>query len=59
MMQTAAKHGLIIGFVTGLLVAVGFYLLTKNPWVFLLAPFAALMGMAPQLLRPADDDEDD
>ncbi len=58
-MNFKQRQGLILGFIVGLAVGAFFYYESGNPWCFALAPVAALMGMAPQFLKPADLEEDD
>ena len=55
-MEAKAMQGLLLGAIAGAIIGVPFSLMTGNWLCLLLIPFAAVMGMAPQLLRPADDD---
>ncbi len=57
-MEARAKQGLILGAIAGAIVGIPFSIMTNNWFCLLLIPFAALMGMAPQLLKPVEDDED-
>ena len=58
--DSAVKQGLFLGAVAGAFIGV-FLALYPGVWAcLLLIPFTALMGAAPQYLKPADlDDEDD
>lgn len=58
-MQTAVKQGLILGAVAGAFLGVAMWLYTGVIGCLLLIPFAAVMGAAPQFLKPADMDEED
>ena len=59
-MQPAVKQGLILGAVAGAFIDVALWLYTDVIGCLLLIPFTAVMGAAPQFLKPADmDDEDD
>lgn len=58
-MDTRVKQGLILGFVVGIFVSAAFIALSSNWACLLLIPVCAVMGAAPQLLKPADDGEDD
>ena len=55
-MEAKAKQGLILGAIAGAVVGVPFSLMTDNWLCLLLIPVAAVMGRAPQLLKPADDE---
>ncbi len=57
-MEARAKQGLILGAIAGAIVGVPFTLMTHNYFCLLLIPFAAVMGMAPQLLKPLEDEDD-
>ncbi len=59
-MDYRTKQGLIIGFVVGLALFAFFYYESQNLACLILIPIAAVMGAAPQFLKPKDlDDEDD
>ncbi len=55
-MDLRAKQGLILGAIAGAALGVFLFAETGNPWVFLLIPVAAVMGMAPQFLRPPEEE---
>ncbi len=55
-MEPAVKQGLILGAVAGLFLGIAMYALTDMIGWLLLIPFGAIMGAAPQLLRPPEDD---
>ncbi|MBR4226830.1 MAG: hypothetical protein IKR86_08725 [Candidatus Methanomethylophilaceae archaeon] len=57
-MDAKAKQGLFFGAIAGAIIGVPFTLMTNNWYCLLLIPFAAVMGMAPQLLKPADSEDD-
>lgn len=50
------KQGLIFGLIAGVLLGVGTYYMTGHVGCFLLIPFTAVMGAAPQMLRPPQKD---
>ena len=52
--------GVAVGFGVGVGVFVGvaLSLMCNTWWCMLLVPFTALMGMAPQILNPKDDDDE-
>lgn len=56
-METAAKQGLILGAIVGVFLSAAFIGITDNWWCLLLIPVCAVMGMAPQLIKPNDPDE--
>ncbi|MBQ3684982.1 MAG: hypothetical protein II933_00995 [Candidatus Methanomethylophilaceae archaeon] len=58
-METRAMHGMILGAIVGVFVGVALSLMCNTWWCMLLVPFTALMGAAPQMLKPKDDDNDD
>lgn len=58
-MLSRVGQGLLFGAVAGAAIGVGFSVLTGVWWCMLLCPFTAVMGAAPQLLKPADMDDDD
>lgn len=58
-MEPRVKQGLILGAIVGVLVAAVFIGMTGVWACLLLIPFCAVMGAAPQMLKPADDDDDD
>ncbi len=58
-MEAKQKQGLIIGLVVGLALFAFFYATTHAPICFILIPVGAVMGIAPQLLKPLPQDEDD
>ncbi len=55
-MEARAKQGLFFGLIAGAIIGVPFTLMTDNYLCLLLIPVAGILGMAPQLLRPADDE---
>ncbi len=55
-MEPRAKQGMFFGAVAGAIIGVPFSIMTGNWLCMLLVPFGALMGLAPQLLKPADED---
>ncbi|MBR4503890.1 MAG: hypothetical protein IKP20_02820 [Candidatus Methanomethylophilaceae archaeon] len=55
-MEAKAKQGLFFGLIAGAIIGVPFTLMTNNYLCLLLIPVAGILGMAPQLLRPADDE---
>ena len=58
-MEARQKQGLIIGLVVGIVLFAFFYGTSHSPIAFILIPIGAVMGLAPQLLKPASDEEDD
>ena len=50
------KQGLFFGIIAGIVLAIGTYGLTGHPGCFLLIPVTAVMGLAPQMLRPPQND---
>ena len=50
------KQGLFFGIIAGIVLAIGTYGLTGHPGCFLLIPVTAVMGAAPQMLRPPQND---
>lgn len=58
-MQARQFQGLILGFIVGLALFAFFYYETQNMLCLILIPIAAVMGLAPQLLKPRDMDDDD
>lgn len=56
-MNPATKQGLAVGALAGFFLAAFFYWYSQNPTCFLLVPFAAVMGAAPQLIKPRDEDD--
>lgn len=58
-MEPGVKQGLILGAIAGAFIGV-FLALYTDVWAcLLLIPFTALMGAAPQYLKPADIEEDE
>ncbi len=57
-MDPRAMHGLILGAIVGVFVGVALSLMCHTWWCMLLVPFTALMGMAPQMLKPKDEDDE-
>ncbi len=57
-MDAKAKQGLFLGAIAGAIIGIPFTIMTNNYFCLLLIPVAAIMGMAPQLLKPVEDDED-
>lgn len=58
-MEAKQKQGLIIGLVVGIALFVFFYATSGGaPISFILIPVGAVMGLAPQLLKPLPDDDD-
>ena len=49
---------MILGAIVGVFVGVALSLMCNTWWCMLLVPFTALMGMAPQILNPKDDDDE-
>lgn len=58
-MASRVVQGLFFGAVAGAAIGVGFSVLTGVWWCMLLCPFTAIMGAAPQFLKPADMDDDE
>lgn len=58
-MEARQKQGLIIGLVVGIALFAFFYGTSHSPIAFIFIPIGAVMGLAPQLLKPASDEEDD
>ena len=56
-MEARAFQGLFFGAIAGAIVGIPFSLMTGNWLCLLLVPAAAVLGMAPQLLKPAEDDD--
>ncbi len=57
-MEAKAKQGLFFGAIAGAIIGIPFSIMTNNYFCLLLIPFAAVMGLAPQLLKPLDDEDD-
>lgn len=58
-MEKRAKQGLILGFIIGVFMFAGFYLVSDhNLLCVILIPICTIMGWAPQLLKPVDEEED-
>jgi len=57
-MDAKAKQGLFFGAIAGAIIGIPFTIMTNNYFCLLLIPVASIMGMAPQLLKPVEDDED-
>lgn len=57
MMQPGVKQGLVLGALVGMFLTAFFYWYTGYAWWAVLIPITAVMGAAPQLIKPADDDE--
>ncbi|MBR6038312.1 MAG: hypothetical protein IKP53_06260 [Candidatus Methanomethylophilaceae archaeon] len=55
-LEPRAKQGMFFGAIAGAIIGVPFSIMTGNWLCMLLVPFGALMGLAPQLLKPADED---
>ena len=53
-MDSRQKQGLFFGAIAGAVIGIPFSLMTDNWLCLLLIPFGAVMGLAPQLLKPAD-----
>lgn len=58
-MDSSVKQGLFFGAIAGAAIGAGFSVLTGVWWCMLLCPFTAIMGAAPQFLKPKDMDDDD
>lgn len=58
-MDPATRQGLILGAIVGVFLAAFFVYYTHNWGSLLLIPVAALMGAAPQYLKPKDMEDDD
>lgn len=58
-MDHKAKQGLVLGAIVGVFLGVALSILCDNWLCMLLVPFTALMGMAPNILNPSDDEDDD
>ncbi|GEM_PF-821810 len=59
-MEPKQKQGLVIGLAVGIALFAFFWLTSGGAWVsFILIPVGAVMGLAPQLLKPLSDDDDD
>ena len=56
-MDAKAKQGLLLGAIAGAVIGIPFSIMTDNWFCLLLIPVAAVMGMAPQLLKPLEDDD--
>lgn len=57
-MDHRVKQGLLLGAIAGFAVGIGFSVVTGVWWCMLLCPFTALMGAAPQFLKPKDFDDE-
>lgn len=59
-MEPAAKQGLILGAIVGAFMSAFFLWYSDyNPISLILIPLGAVMGAAPQFLRPPDMKDDD
>lgn len=58
-MEPRQKQGIIIGLVAGIALFAFFYGTSHSLISFILIPIGAVMGLAPQLLKPLPEDEDD
>ena len=54
-MDNSVKQGMILGAIAGAAIGFGFSAYTGGWWCMLLCPFTALMGAAPQYLKPKDE----
>ncbi|MFT0899776.1 hypothetical protein [Candidatus Methanoprimaticola sp. MG2] len=58
-MEARQFQGLILGFIVGIALFAFFYYESQNLLCLILIPIGAVMGMAPQLLKPKDMDDDE
>lgn len=60
MMEPRQMQGLVIGLIVGIFLFIFFWYTSNGSWVsFILIPVGAIMGLAPQLLKPVPDDDDE
>ena len=55
-MDTGLRQGLVLGAIVGVFIGVALWLYTDVVWCLLLIPFTAIMGAAPQLIKPKDEE---
>ena len=55
-MQTAVKQGLILGAIVGVFVGAALYAMSDQLMCFILIPITAIMGAAPQLIKPPENE---
>ena len=55
-MQTAVKQGLILGAIVGVFVGAALYAMSDQLMCFILIPITAIMGVAPQLIKPPENE---
>ncbi len=58
-MDVRQRQALILGLLVGIALFAFFYHESNNLLCLILIPIGAIMGVAPQLLKPKDYDEDD
>ena len=56
MMDNGTKQGLIMGAIVGVFIGVALWLYTDVIACLLLIPFTAVMGAAPQMIKPKDEE---
>ena len=57
-LNAQAKQGMILGAIVGVFLGVALSIMCDTWWCMLLVPFTALMGLAPQLLKGPEDEDD-
>lgn len=58
-MEARQMQGLVIGLVVGIFLFIFFWYTSDGSWVsFILIPVGAIMGLAPQLLKPLPEDDE-
>ncbi len=57
-MDAKKKQGFVIGLAAGIALFAFFYASTHAPICFILIPLGAVMGIAPQCLKPIEKDDD-
>lgn len=56
-METRQFQGLILGLIIGIALCAFFYIESGSLVALILIPIGAIMGMAPQYLKPKDGDD--